>query len=61
MTEYDAFALYREQEEKNKISAIEGNNGLITYIFKDETREVWKKNFFGKLKRIEKRGDKNYG
>ena len=61
MTEYDTFALYLEQEEKNKISAIEGNNGLITYIFKDGTREVWKENFFGKLKRIEKRGDKNYG
>ena len=34
MTEYDAFAIYREQEEKDKISAIEANNGLITYILK---------------------------
>jgi hypothetical protein len=60
MTEYDAFALYREQEEKNKVSALELNNGLITYFFRDGTREVWKKNIFGKLKIIKKRGDKNH-
>ena len=42
MTEYDAFAIYREQEEKDKISAIEGNNGVLTIYFKDGTMEVWK-------------------
>ena len=55
MTEYDAFALYAEQEEKNKISAIEGNNGLITYHFKDGTIEIWKRNKLGRLYKAQKR------
>ena len=56
MTQYDAFAIYREQQEKNKISAIEGNNGRITYLFKDGTREVWKRNKLGRLYKFKKRG-----
>jgi len=56
MTEYDAFAIYREQEEKDKISAIEANNGLITYYFKDETTEIWKRNKLGRLYKFKKRG-----
>ena len=56
MTEYDAHAMYAEQEEKNKISAIEANNGLITYYFKDGTKEVWKKNKLGRLYKFKKRG-----
>ena len=55
MTEYDAFAIYREQEEKDKISAIEANNGLITYYFKDETTEVWKRNKLGRLYKFKQR------
>ena len=55
MTEYDAFAIYREQEEKNKVSAVELNNGLITYYFKDGTREVWKRGWFGRLRKIKSR------
>ena len=57
MTEYDAFAIYREQEEKHKVSAVELNNGLITYYFKDGTREVWKKSWLGRLKKIQNRTD----
>ena len=57
MTEYDAFAIYREQEEKDKISAIEANNGLITYYFKDETTEIWKRNKLGRLYKFKKRGE----
>jgi len=55
MTEYDAHAMYAEQEEKNKISAIEANNGLITYYFKDETTEVWKRNILGRLYKVKQR------
>ena len=57
MTEYDAFAIYEEQERKNKISAVEANNGVITYYFKDGTREVWKKGWLGRLRKIKSRTD----
>jgi hypothetical protein len=55
MTEYDAFEMYREQEEKNKVSAMECNNGIITYHFTDGTTEQWKKNWLGKFRRIKSR------
>ena len=55
MTEYDAFAIYEEQQRKNKISAVEANNGVITYYFKDATREVWKKGWLGRLRKIKSR------
>tara|TARA_Y100001963_G_scaffold4085_1_gene5360 strand:+ start:2652 stop:2825 length:174 start_codon:yes stop_codon:yes gene_type:complete len=55
MTEYDAFAIYEEQVEKDKVSAIEANNGLITYHFKDGTREVWKRNKLGRLYKFKQR------
>ena len=55
MTEYDVFTLYAEQEEKNKVSAIEGNNGKITYHFKDGTIEIWKRNKLGRLYKAQKR------
>ncbi len=58
MTEYDAHTLYREQEEKDKISAIEGNNGKITYHFKDGTIEIWKRNRLGRLYKFKQRGEK---
>ena len=57
MTEYDAHTLYREQEEKDKVSAIEGNNGKITYHFKDGTIEIWKRNKLGRLYKFKKRGE----
>jgi len=55
MTEYDAHEMYRKQEEKNKISAIEGNNGKVTYLFKDGTTEIWKRNKLGRLYKAQKR------
>ena len=55
MTEYDAFEIYREQEDKNKVSAMECNNGIITYHFTDGTTEQWKKNWFCKFRRIKSR------
>ena len=55
MTEYDAHTLYREQEEKDKGSAIEGNNGKITYHFKDGTIEIWKRNKRGRVYKFQKR------
>ena len=55
MTEYDAFALYEEQERKNKVSAMEANNGVITYHFTDGTTEIYKKGWFGKLRKIKSR------
>ena len=58
MTEYDAHTLYREQEEKDKVSAIEGNNGKITYHFKDGTIEIWKRNRLGRLYKFKQRGEK---
>jgi len=56
MTEYDAFDLYARQENKDKITSIEGNNGKLIYKFADGTAEVWKRNRFGKLYRFKKRG-----
>ena len=59
MTEYDAFALYREQEEKDKASALEFNNGVLTVYFKDGTMEVWKQyKWRKKLKKIKGRNEK---
>ena len=57
MTEYDAFAIYEEQERKNKCTAMECNNGIITYHFTDGTTEQWKKNWFCKFRRIKSRTD----
>ena len=55
MTEYDAHEMYREHIEKNKVSAVELNNGLITYHFKDGTVEIWKRNKRGRLYKAQKR------
>ena len=55
MTEYDAFAIYREQEKKNEVSAMECHKGIITYYFKDGTTEQYKKNWLGKLCKTKRR------
>ena len=58
MTEYDAFAIYREQKEKDEISAIERNNGVLTIYLKDGTMEVWKESkWIKKLKKIRSRNE----
>ena len=55
MTEYDAHALYRDQQVKDKLSGVEANNGKITYHFKDGTIEIWKRNKRGRLYKFQKR------
>ena len=55
MTEYDAHEMYRQEIEKNKVSAIEGNNGKVTYHFKDGTTEIWKRNRLGRLYKFKQR------
>ena len=55
MTEYDAHEMYRKQIEKDKLSAVEANNGKITYHFKDGTVEIWKRNKLGRLYKAQKR------
>ena len=47
--------MYQKQIEKDKVSAIEGNNGKITYHFKDGTVEIWKRNKRGRLYKAQKR------
>ena len=58
MTEYDAFEMHRKQIEQDKISAVEGSNGKITYHFKDGTIEIWKRSKLGRLYKFKKRGEK---
>ena len=55
MTEYDAHDMYQKQIEKDKVSAIEANNGKITYHFKDGTIEIWKRNKLGRLYKFKQR------
>ena len=55
MTEYDAHEMYRQEIQKNKVSALEGSNGKITYHFKDGTIEIWKRNKRGRLYKFQKR------
>jgi hypothetical protein len=55
MTEYDAHDMYQKQIEKDKVSAVEGSNGKITYHFKDGTIEIWKRNKLGRLYKAQKR------
>ena len=55
MTEFDAHEMYRKQIEKDKVSAVEGNSGKITYHFKDGTIEIWKRNKLGRLYKAQKR------
>ena len=55
MTEYDAHEMYRQEIQKNKVSALEGSNGKITYHFKDGTTEIWKRNILGRLYKFKQR------
>tara|TARA_R100000900_G_scaffold56848_3_gene46188 strand:- start:1862 stop:2044 length:183 start_codon:yes stop_codon:yes gene_type:complete len=57
MTEYDIHKLYAEQQERDRITALHANNGVLTVHFGDGTMEVWKKNWRGKLKRKVKRNE----
>ena len=55
MTEYDVHKMYAEQQLKDTITALHANNGVLTVHFENGTIEVWKRNWRGKLKRIQKR------
>lgn len=51
MTQYDIHKLYAEQEERNKITSLYADNGVLTVYFGDGTIEIWKRNWRGKLKK----------
>lgn len=55
MTQYDIHKLYAEQEERNKITSLYADNGVLTVYFGDGTIEIWKRNWRGKLKKIKGR------
>jgi|TARA_B100001146_G_C16028400_1_gene368219 hypothetical protein len=55
MTEYDVFSIYKEQEDKDRCTSIEANNGAITYRFADGTIEIWKSGWLGRLRKIKSR------
>lgn len=43
MTEYDVHELYKQQQEKDRITALHWNNGVLTVHFADGTIEVYKR------------------
>ena len=55
MTEYDAHKIHADEQEKNRITSLYADNGVLTIYFADDTIEVWKKNWRGKLKQIKRR------
>ena len=57
MTEYDVQKMYAEQQEKDRVTALVGDNGVLTLYYADGTIEVWKQNWRGKFKRKGKRND----
>ena len=57
MTEYDINKLYKEQEERDRVTSLYADNGVLQIYFADGTMEVWKKNWRGKLKRKVKRNE----
>lgn len=59
MTQYDAFALFREQEQKDKATCLHlnktNNHSMIEQRFTDGTRTVWEKKWFGWKKTQERK------
>ena len=55
MTEHDAHQIHADEQEKNRITSLYADNGVLTIYFADATMEIWKKNWRGKLKRIKRR------
>tara|TARA_R100000329_G_C7564651_1_gene199737 strand:- start:187 stop:360 length:174 start_codon:yes stop_codon:yes gene_type:complete len=43
MTEYDVHKMYKEIVEREKISYLHANNGVIELGYADGTKEVYKK------------------
>tara|TARA_R100000008_G_C3540509_1_gene144496 strand:+ start:546 stop:782 length:237 start_codon:yes stop_codon:yes gene_type:complete len=51
MTEYDVHELHRELLERDRITSLHANDGVLELRFADGTREIWKrrKGLLGKL------------
>ena len=41
MTEYDAHEMYKEQVEKNKVTSLHANNGVLEVRYADGTMEIF--------------------
>ena len=56
MTEYDVHEMYKEQVEKNRITSLHANDGVLEVRYADGTMEVYKKSRWrSKLKKIRRR------
>ena len=58
MTEYDVHEMYKEQVERDRITYLHANGGVIEIGYADGTQEVYKRHKFrNKFKLIKKRVD----
>lgn len=56
MTEYDVHKMYEEQVEKNRITSLHANHGVLEVRYADGTMAVYKKSRWRtKLKKIRRR------
>ena len=56
MTEYDVHKMYEEQVEKNRITSLHADHGVLEVRYADGTMEVYKKSRWrSKLKKIRRR------
>ncbi len=56
MTEYDVHEMYEEQVEKNRITSLHANNGILEVRYADGTMEIFTKSKWrNKLKKIRRR------
>ncbi len=56
MTEYDVHEMYKEQVEKNRITSLHANDGVLEVRYADGTMEVYKKRkWFNNYKLIRRR------
>lgn len=43
MTEYDAHKIFAEQQERDRVTALHADNGVIELRYADGTTEIYKK------------------
>jgi len=56
MTEYDVHEMYKEQVEKNRVTSLHANDGVLEVRYADGTMEVYKKRkWFNNYKLIRRR------
>jgi len=56
MTEYDVHEVYKKQVEKNRITSLHANNGVLEVRYADGTMEIFTKSKWrNKLKKIRRR------